>query len=73
MPADKRMIEYANDCMRLAGKATDPLIRDELMKLALHWNQVAHECNAQKTARQRRPNRPVVGRANKPCRKRPPV
>jgi hypothetical protein len=44
-----------------------------LMKLALHWNQVAHECNAQKTARQRRPNRPVVGRANKPCRKRPPV
>jgi hypothetical protein len=63
------MIEYANDCMRLAGKANDPSIRDELMRLALHWNQAAHGCNTQQTPRQR----PVAGRANKPRRKLPPV
>ena len=40
---DKEMEEYARDCVRLAGKTDDPVMREQFMKMSRHWMDAAAE------------------------------
>jgi hypothetical protein len=37
MNTDKKCVDYARDCVRLAQLTEDQLIREELMKMAREW------------------------------------
>jgi hypothetical protein len=44
MVTDSECVDYARECVRLAGLTTDPQIRDQLLKMARHWMAAAmHE------------------------------
>ena len=38
---DKAMEGYASECQRIAGMTADPIIRDEMMKMARRWMEAA--------------------------------
>jgi hypothetical protein len=35
------MEEYASECMRLAGMTSDPVIREQMLKMARQWKEAA--------------------------------
>jgi len=37
MPATKKFQEYARECVRLAGLADTPKLRDQLLEIARDW------------------------------------
>jgi hypothetical protein len=41
MAADHEFVEYARECMRLAGLIQDQQIRDKLLDMAREWMAVA--------------------------------
>jgi hypothetical protein len=41
MATDQKCVDYAWECIRLAGLADDPEIRDRLMDMARSWLAVA--------------------------------
>jgi hypothetical protein len=41
MAKDKVMEQYANECRRLAKMTADPIIREEMMKIAHRWMEAA--------------------------------
>jgi hypothetical protein len=41
MATDKECVEYARDCVRLAGLATDPELRERLLQQAREWMAAA--------------------------------
>jgi hypothetical protein len=41
MATDNECVEYARDCVRLAGLATDPELRERLLQQARDWMAVA--------------------------------
>jgi hypothetical protein len=44
MAADRECVDYAHECMRLAGLTDEPEIRDQLCALARQWMAAAmHE------------------------------
>jgi hypothetical protein len=44
MIADKKMEDYARDCVRLAQIVNDPVIRERLLQMAREWMAaVMHE------------------------------
>jgi hypothetical protein len=44
LATDKDCVDYARDCVRLAGMAGDPEVRDGLLQLAREWMAAAmHE------------------------------
>ena len=38
---DKTMEDYASECRRIAEMTDDPIIRDEMMKMARRWMEAA--------------------------------
>jgi hypothetical protein len=44
MVTDNECVDYARECVRLAGLTTDSQIRDQLLKMARQWMAAAmHE------------------------------
>jgi hypothetical protein len=44
MISDKRMEDYARDCVRLAHRISDPVLRERLLQMAREWMAAAmHE------------------------------
>jgi hypothetical protein len=43
MAIDREMQEYARDCVRLAGKTDDPIMREQFMKMSRYWMDAAAE------------------------------
>jgi hypothetical protein len=41
MATDEECVDYARDCVRLAGLATDPELRERLLQQAREWMAVA--------------------------------
>jgi hypothetical protein len=41
MATDRKMEEYASECLRLADMTSDPFIREELLKMARDWTEAA--------------------------------
>ena len=37
MATDEKCVEYARDCVRLAGLATDRELREQLLQMARSW------------------------------------
>jgi hypothetical protein len=37
MATDEECVEYARECVRLAGLATDQELRDQLLQMARNW------------------------------------
>ena len=41
MATDRRMEEYASECVRIAEMAADPIIRKKMLEMAGHWAAAA--------------------------------
>jgi hypothetical protein len=41
LSTDSKMEEYARDCIRLAGITSDPVIREQMLKMARRWKEAA--------------------------------
>jgi len=41
MAIDRDMEEYASECVRLAGKSTDPIFREKMLQMASNWAAAA--------------------------------
>jgi hypothetical protein len=37
MPTDTECVDYARECVRLAGLTKDPQLREQLLNLAREW------------------------------------
>jgi hypothetical protein len=53
-PAAREFEDFAKDCVRLAGQAENPELRERLLKIAGHWMQAAMD---EPETEQRRPRR----------------
>jgi hypothetical protein len=54
-PAAREFEDFARDCVRLAGQAEDPELRERLLKIARDWMQAAMDEPAIEQRRLRRP------------------
>jgi hypothetical protein len=54
-PAAKEFEDFARDCVRLAGQAENPELRDRLLEIARDWRQAAKDELANEHRRLRRP------------------
>jgi hypothetical protein len=53
-PTAKEFEDFARDCVRLAGQAENPELRERLLKIARDWMQAAMEEPANEQRRLRR-------------------
>ena len=41
MATDSKMVEYAAECLRLADTTSDPIIREQMLRMARLWKEAA--------------------------------
>lgn len=52
MATDRTMEEYASECIRLAEMTSDPLIREQMLKMARQWTEAAPGSKQQQASEQ---------------------
>ena len=71
--AAKEFEEFARDCVRLAGRADTPELREKLLNLAREWmHAVMDDEDAESAAQRRRPMASALRRDRRSQAARPP-